>query len=552
MQPSPRLVAIIVTTMAFCLLVQLIFHYAIKKKLVETRDGIDIMIDKMVDNEDRRKPKKKKKPSKSKKKYHHTRFKGYEYNNNYSYPKTFPKNKYNTIYSGQFEPEGTESSYTIFLFKETHCKGENISISPRDDLNFCTKCFDTCSGQSLYDDGSKTQDNVRSMQVSLEDVNPAFQISVYDVCSGTYDYGPIKPISIIRPQDGCVSFSTSTNNMFQIQSSSQKKEKSKSYHIIYSSEATQYFRWQAFANIYAFEQTHHPRLTGYTRLLSASVYDDIAKQKGGPIPTFLAPKSNDISKFYAPYNKADAFNQFMTSQAHSPKEDVIVVVDPDNWLMTGLGHFTAKVRRGAGVAAPAFYNGNTMLTKLYREPGICEHACMTVPDTVGVPYLIHREDAKKIAPRWPVYIEKLQNLFKNKTIEIVYKSLQPNWCIEMYAFNFAAAEVGVVFKKNPLLQLRDTGNKITHDTWIHMPNPVAMIHVGRAWFPAEYAKKYTPQWIHTEGGNLKPKGTEQVWCKCNFSNHTFPFRPWPLPSNIDFVSNVTLTVLHESGRKYGI
>ena len=41
----------------------------------------------------------------------------------------------------------------------------------------------------------------------------------------------------------------------------------------------------------------------------------------------------------------------------------------------------------------------------------------------------------------------------------------------------------------------------------------------------------------------------QVWCKCNWT--AGKERPWPLPPQIDFVSNVTLTLLHESEVKYG-
>ena len=49
---------------------------------------------------------------------------------------------------------------------------------------------------------------------------------------------------------------------------------------------------------------------------------------------------------------------------------------------------------------------------------------------------------------------------------------------------------------------------------------------------------------------LRPRNTEQVWCKCNYT--AADVRPWPLPPTpIDFVSNITLTYLHESMVKYG-
>jgi hypothetical protein len=72
-----------------------------------------------------------------------------------------------------------------------------------------------------------------------------------------------------------------------------------------------------------------------------------------------------------------------------------------------------------------------------------------------------------------------------------------------------------------LYQIRDVDGKISWEEWNR--RKIAMIHMGRAWFPKTYAEKKTPQWIHTEGGksgvgyDLRPEGTEQVG-KCDESS----------------------------------
>merc|ERR1711862_307374 len=85
--------------------------------------------------------------------------------------------------------------------------------------------------------------------------------------------------------------------------------------------------------------------------------------------------------------------------------------------------------------------------------------------------------------------------------------------------------------------------------------PVVTVHVGRATFPADYARRVTPQWVHRNVTpqwvqKLIPKGQVQVWCKNNWTSADI--KPWPLPpTQMDFASNVTLTYLHESELKFG-
>lgn len=319
-----------------------------------------------------------------------------------------------------------------------------------------------------------------------------------------------------------------------------------SYHVVYSCESSTYFAYQAYANYYGFlhsNQQTDPK-PGYTRLLTSTEEDDLSVANGGKIPTFTS-KREPFSRRYSPYNKPTALTAFMEGPA-SPTEEVIVVIDPDNWLVQNIGPIAAKVKEGQAVATAAFYDGNPLVTDLYQKH-ICKKACDFIPDTVAVPYFVHREDAKKIAPLWKELTKQVFELFQDPKHAATYQSLQPGWCAEMYGYVFAAAELRIKHTILPNLQHRDVDGKISWDE--AMSRRIRMIHMGRAWFKAEWAKEHAARWIHRPAWEYSPQGMEQVWCKCNAT--AADERPWPLPPDVDFTSNVTLTLLHHSLLEYG-
>lgn len=315
---------------------------------------------------------------------------------------------------------------------------------------------------------------------------------------------------------------------------------------MYSVESSTYFAYQSYANLYAFEHSNQQQSppAAYTRLLTSSEEDDLSVANGGKIPTFTSPRE-PFSRSYSPYNKPTSLTAYMESDV-SPTEEVIVIIDPDNWLVQNIGPIAAKVRPGQAVATAAFYDGNPLVTDLYQKH-ICKNACDFIPDTVAVPYFVHREDAKKIAPLWKELTKKVFELFKDPVHAATYQSLQPGWCAEMYGYVFAAAELRVKHTILPNLQHRDVDGKITWDE--AMKRRIRMIHMGRAWFAKDWATQHAARWVHRPAWEYSPPNTEQVWCKCNQT--AADERPWPMPPNIDFTSNVTLTLLHQSELEYG-
>lgn len=311
------------------------------------------------------------------------------------------------------------------------------------------------------------------------------------------------------------------------------------YVIAYSVESSAYFAFQVLASLYSFEESKQEDAS-YMRLLTCQEPDDLATD----IPTFTG-KRHPYSKRYGPLNKPDVVTKWFASE-NAPTEEVVVVIDPDNWLTGNLRKWVDQVRRGHGVAQAAFYVDSTLLVeKMYRK--FCQDLlgdghCDNKLALSAVPYMLHRDDFAAVAPLWKMYALAIKEAIdKDGTIVNTFGGLQVDWCAEMFAFNFACAHLGIKVQIEYNLQIRDV-ETLPQFQVKNMP----MIHMGRAWFPtgSEAAK----QWIHTEGRGFNGFG-DQVWCKCNeTANEIFP---WPIPDNLDYVSDWTLRCLHLSREKYG-
>merc|ERR1711865_888611 len=113
-----------------------------------------------------------------------------------------------------------------------------------------------------------------------------------------------------------------------------------------------------------------------------------------------------------------------------------------------------------GYAERAFFAGSRLVEKLWKQ--LCEgESCNAQLDHVAVPYFVHRDDLRRIAPLWKDYILKISAL--GDTEDESKKS---------------AADVRHDIPMK--LQVRDIE---------HAPSDmrnIGMIHMGRAFFPPSY------------------------------------------------------------------
>jgi hypothetical protein len=303
------------------------------------------------------------------------------------------------------------------------------------------------------------------------------------------------------------------------------------YQVVFSCDSSMYMAPQVYAMVYSFEKIIPPNTAVMTRLLTASEVDDLT----GIVETFQAPR-NVRSNSYAPYNKADVLSKWL--HFTDPDADVVVLMDPDNWILKDLAPLAEKVSPGHSVATPAFYVGaRQSLHDLWRT--VCETNCDVGPDPAAVPYLVHKDDLKKVAPLWKYYLDKLLDMPPEKKRQWERYPMQMSWCVEMVAYNLACAAAGIKTSLEPALQIRDVdGEHLRRDQYY-------AVHVGRIWFP----KNYQPaQKFHTPDERQWSAQGKQAWVK----TYDGPV-PWTgeIPSNMHFVSKITLEYLHYSQEKYG-
>jgi len=324
-------------------------------------------------------------------------------------------------------------------------------------------------------------------------------------------------------------------------SRSELMSKPAKYRIVFSCESSEYFGYQVWANKLGFLQSQIGNDATWTRLLTCHEPDDIAHDIR--FPTFTAQRCSYASR-YSPINKPDIITKWYAS-ADAPQEDVIMVIDPDSWLVKSVSSFINRVTKGHALGQAAYYYGSRTAQALWKE--LCENNCDVAMDLVGVPYVVQRDDLAEIAPLWKYYVLKIKYRLEASTpgheqFASKYEHLDVNWASEMYGYNMAAAHLGIKHEVVFDLQVRDVDGERTFE---QCKNKVS-VHMGRAWFPRghEMAKQY----IHTEGKSFRHFG-DQVWCKCNFTASTV--KPWPIPDGLDFQSYHTLRLLHESDELFG-
>ncbi|CAK9005088.1 Peptidyl serine alpha-galactosyltransferase (AtSGT1), partial [Durusdinium trenchii] len=307
--------------------------------------------------------------------------------------------------------------------------------------------------------------------------------------------------------------------------------------IVFSCESSEYFGYQVWANFYGFLTSGQESAT-WTRLMTGRERDDLPGVLPG-LATFQA-KRTLYSKRYSPINKPDVIAKWYESPDR-PREEVIVVIDPDNWLLKDVSRYVNEVTKGHAIGEPAYFHGSRSAQRMWKE--ICLNNCDWDMDLVGVPYVVHRDDLKVIAPLWRYYTMLIKDRNdKDEDFKSKYGRLDLSWAAEMFGYTAAAAHAGVKHKVVRRIQVRDVDGEHRASKL----QEIAMIHVGRAWVPKgdPLAKKYG----HTEGKSFSHFG-DQVWCKCNHTASTI--MPWPIPPGTDFQSTKTLEILHYSRERFG-
>uniref|UniRef100_A0A7R9U8H9 Hydroxyproline O-arabinosyltransferase-like domain-containing protein n=1 Tax=Pinguiococcus pyrenoidosus TaxID=172671 RepID=A0A7R9U8H9_9STRA len=452
----------------------------------------------------------------------------------------------------------------VTFYQDPHCRdGPYMEVDESDigdGMNLCSTEF-TPSGGGPAATRLKLDAVMRGGGIRVEGPK---ELDLYSRCDGSGEVdvlgGKGSYHATVMPMDGCTKlWDWPATKFIKLRDSSVKDPSysslpnvgaKKLYNVVFSAESSEYFYYQAMANLHAFTATGNDRNGRWTRALTCAEPDDAMHM----FPTIVS-KRHAYSRRYSPLNKADALMKWFAGPS-APTEEVIIVIDPDNWLTADLTPIAQEVKKGAAIANGAWYNGAHGRRKMHdlwthlcdrpEDPEKCMGQLLVPLDLAAVPYFVQREDLAVILPRWKRLIIKIKELCEgNEPFKNEFKGLQITWGAEMLAYNFAAAEAGIRHDLRAL-QVRDVDPE---------PGPmrlpmIYMIHMGRAWFPWNYEPGKV--WEHTEGRDFKRHG-RQVWCKCNKTAAIV--RPWPIPdesvAHVDYVSRITLTYLHDSFEEFG-
>jgi hypothetical protein len=289
-----------------------------------------------------------------------------------------------------------------------------------------------------------------------------------------------------------------------------------SVHVVYSVEAGHYMHWQAMYMHHWFKQLDWPNAR-LTRLLSASECDDLCAAPHN-IPTHVVPPYNYSRDSYRPYNKPFGVMHWM---AHAkPTADIIVVIDPDCMFVRPFD-FVELVETNRPIAQKAFFTFNKgsvdkhVIDRYSKLTGkFCDR-----PEPSAVPYILTREDMRRVVPLWLKYTEVVRSDSEGWLPEWTDMPGVP-WVAEMLGYVLATCELGMKHQIWPELQLVPGVN------WTSMGEPlVPLLHY------------HTPVWVN---GHKWVKYPEDA--ATNF--------PWPLHDSMGPIEKYFFRRFHNASKTF--
>jgi hypothetical protein len=200
---------------------------------------------------------------------------------------------------------------------------------------------------------------------------------------------------------------------------------------VFSVDGSRYQHWQAELLAYSHRRVGQPG--PLTRLWSATDPPDPFPGKTvRTTPWNPHPLTGD---WYPPFNKPAAIQEWLS--ATCPEEEGVLLVDPDCIFLAPVA---AQVERGRPVSQPMDYmnpdtdSSRELVARHCRRPALVQG--------VGIPTLIHQDDLRVLAPLWLAKTEAIRSDQHSRELA--------GWTAEMWAYMFAAAELGLTHELSEL------------------------------------------------------------------------------------------------------
>lgn len=231
-------------------------------------------------------------------------------------------------------------------------------------------------------------------------------------------------------------------------------------HTAFSAECNHLFDWHSAALYYSHRLAGQPG--PITRLLACNP-PELAEYQGlGIGPTFVHPNLRNHPMIdeigYPSYNKPGSLVFWLNSN-EAPREEFIFFIDADMLLRQPINLRLLRPARGAVVSASYTYLVGTHsgFAERFIDPDVVYRQAQ-----VGGFHIFHREDVRRISPKWLVYTKKVRafsrdepDIFDKESMHIseeeaqdpairAVRRKQGRWHSEMYGYVFAAAEEGMI------------------------------------------------------------------------------------------------------------
>ena len=208
------------------------------------------------------------------------------------------------------------------------------------------------------------------------------------------------------------------------------------YLVLITATCSAYMDWQSLA---AYDKIREvwPEAT-VIRLLHCSMEDRSKYKYENLVPSVYTTDCSVHPRYkdeYPPLNRPVAVKEFFDqTPLESIKQKWIVIMDSDTLLRKPMNYF--PVAKGKPVAQLA----SILMDKMYTA---CQHTISTDDSVIrqlpvydiGSPYILHKEDAKKLAPYWVHFTNVLR--------ENAHTKDYIGWIVEMYSYIMAAAYLGL-------------------------------------------------------------------------------------------------------------
>lgn len=207
------------------------------------------------------------------------------------------------------------------------------------------------------------------------------------------------------------------------------------YLVLVTATCSGYMDWQSLAAYEQFKKVWPE--AEFVRLLHCSNNDRLAYKYKDIAPSMYTSDCSCHTRYddcYPPLNRPVALKEFFErNPSHTIRQTWIVIMDSDTLIRKPMNYFPVYKGRPVGQEA------RVLMGRMYSagKAVFKDHKAIVKQPLydIGSPYILHKEDAERLAPHWVRITNDLR--------EDPHTRNYLGWIVEMYSYVLAAAYIGL-------------------------------------------------------------------------------------------------------------